>query len=251
MYAYAHVIANARAAHGPIGSALAEPHVQWYRPAMRRFTFWLPIVIALLLAACGNDSSRSAPPEEGAAPEAVERTSDASVAAADGGESEEAPQPAGEASGSVTDVPFSAVEEIGMRFAWRVVDGALDVELTGPTTGWIAVGFKPTRAMRDANILIGYVDGSETVMTDQFGVSMTGHRLDSELGGSDDVEAVAGREQDGATTIAFRIPLDSGDEYDQPLVAGESLRVILAHGSDGRDDLTSIHRARGGVDITL
>jgi len=80
---------------------------------------------------------------------------------------------------------------------------------------------------------------------------MTAHRPDSELGGGDDVEVLSGEETDGATTIRFRIPLDSGDEYDQPLAAGEEMRVILAYGEDGADDTKAYHADRSGVDITL
>jgi hypothetical protein len=147
--------------------------------------------------------------------------------------------------------PFKSVETIGMTLSWRVTGDDLEVELTGPTTGWIAVGFKPTRMMRDANILIGYVDADEVVMTDQFGTTMTAHRPDEEIGGSSDTTVLSGSETGGETTIRFTIPLDSGDEYDRPMEAGETLRVIFAYGPDGADDTRSYHEARDRLDITL
>jgi len=142
-------------------------------------------------------------------------------------------------------------EEVDMSFSWRIVGDELEVELTGPTTGWIAVGFKPSRAMKDANILIGYVDGADVMMTDQFGTTMVAHRPDSELGGASNTEVISGEEVDGSTTIRFRMPLDSGDEYDQPLSAGEEMRVIFAYGPNGADDTSTYHAARGGIDMSL
>ncbi len=134
---------------------------------------------------------------------------------------------------------------------WRVNGDALEVSVSAPTTGWVAVGFAPTRAMKDANILIGYVADDEVVVTDQFGTTMIQHAQDSELGGSVDVTVLGGSEQDGTTTLQFSIPLDSGDEYDQPLTPGAAVKVILAYGENGADDLTSYHRDRASADITL
>ncbi len=161
------------------------------------------------------------------------------------------PTPNETASDEPEETAFQTVEETGMSFSWRIVGEELEVELSGPTTGWIAVGFKPSRAMKDANILIGYFDGADVVMTDQFGTTMVAHRRDTELGGELNTEVISGDETDGTTTIRFRMPLDSGDEYDQPLSAGEEMRVIFAYGPNGADDTSTYHAARGGVDMSL
>ncbi|MFW6288844.1 MAG: DOMON domain-containing protein [Spirochaetota bacterium] len=146
---------------------------------------------------------------------------------------------------------FETIEEVDMSFSWRIMGEDLEVELSGPTTGWIAVGFKPSRGMKDANILIGYVDGADVVMTDQFGTTMVAHRPDTDLGGESNTEVISGEEANGTTTIRFRLPLDSGDEYDQPLSADEEMRVIFAYGPDGADDTSTYHAERGGVDMSL
>ena len=215
-----------------------------------KFSSVVLVIAAVVLAGCGGGSEAAEAPAPGDGGEPEASSVDDSVAA--GGDAADTAEPETTTVADTTEPPeFESVESIGMTLAWRVVGDSLEVELTGPTTGWIAVGFKPTRAMRDANILIGYVDGSETVMTDQFGVTMTSHRPDDQLGGDSHAEVVSGSESGGATTITFRIPLDSGDEYDQPLTAGETVRVILAYGPDGSDDVTSYHADRSGIDITI
>ncbi|HPF33332.1 MAG TPA: DOMON domain-containing protein, partial [Candidatus Sabulitectum sp.] len=46
----------------------------------------------------------------------------------------------------------------GFTLRWATVEGNnLAVQLNGPTTGWVAVGFDPTQMMLNANIIIGYV----------------------------------------------------------------------------------------------
>lgn len=136
-----------------------------------------------------------------------------------------------------------------MSLTWRVEAERLQITLSGPTEGWIAVGFRPSRAMKDANIHIGYVDGSDVVMTDQFGTGLITHKPDVELGGNSDIADLSGDESGGTTTIRYSIPLDSGDEYDQPLVPGETIPVILAWGR--ADNTTGAHRDRTTIQITL
>lgn len=203
---------------------------------MRVSSFIGTVVAMALLVGCGGDSEPVSEPTPAASEAAINTPSEPEPTA----ESEET-QPAA----------FSSVETIGMTLSWRVVDTSLEVAVTGPTTGWVAVGFKPSRGMRDANILIGYVSGDETVMSDQYGVSMTGHRPDDQIGGDTHLAVLSGEEADGETTITFRIPLDSGDEYDQPLAAGETVQVILAYGPNGQDDMTTYHAGRAGIEITI
>ncbi len=209
-------------------------------------------LLGFLVVSCGgNGESETAEEPADAVSQAPEPASDAQAdAGGDAADNPEADEESDEASAD-DETPFATAEAIGMTLAWRIAGEDLEVELTGPTTGWIAVGFNPSRAMKDANILIGYVDGDEAVMTDQFGTTMTAHRPDDELGGTGDATVVSGSEAGGETTIRFTIPLDSGDEYDQPLAAGETVRAILAYGPDDADDTQTYHEDRAGLDIEL
>ncbi len=130
----------------------------------------------------------------------------------------------------------------GFTLRWATMPGdMLSVELTGPTTGWVAAGFDPEMMMNGANLIIGYVSGSTPSLRDDYGVANTGHQSDTSLGGTDDVTVDGGSESGGETTIEFTIPLDSGDSYDKPLVPGSTYDVILARGPNGSDDFTTYH----------
>lgn len=125
-------------------------------------------------------------------------------------------------------------------------DGArLHVTLVAPTTGWVAVGFDPSRGMAGADILIGYVDGDTVLVRDDYGVSPFSHAPDERRRGTSDIADAAGHERDGRTTLSFSIPLDSGDAMDNPLVPGREYPILVAYGPDGADDFTTYHANRG------
>lgn len=133
-------------------------------------------------------------------------------------------------------------EVAGFTLRWATTGtDALSVELAGPTTGWVAAGFDPDSMMLGANIIIGYYSGGSTYIRDDYGWQLTSHRDDTLLGGTSDVEIDGGGEGGGETQIRFTIPLDSGDQYDKPLDAGQTYTVLLAHGPDGADNYTAQH----------
>lgn len=134
--------------------------------------------------------------------------------------------------------------------SWTIEAQELIMTVSARTTGWIAVGFNPTRMMRDANIIIGAVlpDGT-VVVEDHFGTGLTSHRKDTEIGGTSNVRVISGEERNGSTTITFAIPLNSGDSRDAALTAGEKAVVILA--SAQRDGFTVKHNKRTKTEIGL
>lgn len=128
-------------------------------------------------------------------------------------------------------------------FEWQFEDSpaSLRMRLTAPTTGWVSVGFDPTSMMEDANLLIGYVEGGTAHIRDDYGTGQFSHASDVSLGGTDDAEIISGSESSGETVLEFRIPLDSGDQYDKVLMQGTTYTLIFAYGQDGADDFTSYH----------
>ncbi len=147
---------------------------------------------------------------------------------------------------------FSSVDIDTINVQLMVEGENLRVQVTAPTTGWVAVGFDPSRMMRDANIIIGYVDSNgEIHVRDDYGLGLTRHGADTDNGGTRDVTDIEGEERDGMTQLSFTIPLDSGDELDKPLEPGNTYRIIAAHGPDGKDDFGSYHATRGSAEITL
>ena len=143
-------------------------------------------------------------------------------------------------------------EAAGVTFHWTNDAEYLYAALSAETTGWVAVGFDPENRMQGANYIYGYVTNGAAFVEDMFGTSPAGpgsHPADEDLGGGNDVVEYAGSEQGGVTVIEFKVPLDSGDEYDKPMVPGQTYRINLAMGA--ADDLNSYHAGRGTSEITL
>jgi hypothetical protein len=139
----------------------------------------------------------------------------------------------------------------GITLAW-LPDGAnLQVEVTAPSTGWVAAGFDPTTGMQDANIIIGYQIDTLTVIRDDWGNSPSTHRADTLLGGTDDILAYDGSENQGSTTLSFTIPLDSGDSFDKPLMMDSTYTVALGYAADGGDDFSAPHEFFTTTTITI
>jgi hypothetical protein len=138
----------------------------------------------------------------------------------------------------------------GITFQWMTDADYLYGMVTAPTTGWVSVGFDPTNQMADANILIGYVESNGTVnMRDDFGTTAFSHASDTSLGGTDNIMEQGGEETGGSTMLSFKIPLNSGDQYDRVLVPGNTYTIILAYGSS--DNYTGIHSEATSTDIDL
>jgi hypothetical protein len=152
--------------------------------------------------------------------------------------------------GTAPDI-MKTVTSSSVTLSWLVRGDFLDVKLSAPTTGWVAVGWNPSNRMKDADIQVGFVSGGDVKIRDDFGTSQTRHESDESLGGKSNVINISGSESGGTTQLAFTIPLSSGDRYDTTLSGGQNVKVILAYGAQGADDFDSYHAGRGFVEIKL
>lgn len=142
------------------------------------------------------------------------------------------------------------MEAKGVTFAWKIDGDTLHGKVSAKTKGWVAVGFNPSKKMKDANYIIGYVKDGKAKVADHFGNKQTGHSSDEKLGGTSDVTLVSGSEEGGMTTIEFTIPMDSGDKYDSALAKDGDTVVLLAYGPD-RDSLRPRHKSKVTKTVNL
>jgi hypothetical protein len=157
-----------------------------------------------------------------------------------------------EVDGQITEGEYARVfydEGTGMTLYWTVVSDKLYLGVSSPAAGWLAVGFAPDGPlMRNADILIGYVLDGETIVKDHFADGPANHKADIELGGSDSVLVYAGSEDEAGTVLEIERLLDTGDEYDKPIIEGK-ISVQLAYGE--ADDWTSYHGDRNSMEINF
>jgi hypothetical protein len=208
-------------------------------------------------AAMDAPTDTAEPTEEPTATEAMEATE----APEDEEEMEPTPTPEAEseamgaawaADGTISDGEYAQEADFdGIRLWWMNDDTHLYLAMEGDTTGWVAVGLNPELGMKGANYIFGFVADGEAQLWDAWGMERTGanHPPDSDLGGSNDIVDFAGVEEDGVTRFEAKIPLDSGDEYDNALEPGESYPVIVAIGD--RDEFNAYHLKYASGEIAL
>jgi len=103
--------------------------------------------------------------------------------------------------------------------------------------------------MKDADMIFGFVKDGKVEVYDLYSTENFGpHPPDTELGGTDDILEYSGKEEGGFTTIEFKRPLNTDDEFDIPISKGIN-KIIWAYGSN--DSLTVKHSTRGYGEINL
>lgn len=137
-----------------------------------------------------------------------------------------------------------------MQFSWSIDGDQIMVELSAKTTGWVAIGFDPEKAMQGADVIIGAVKNGKVRIEDHYGDRKRGHSPDKKLGGESNVINPGGSETDGVTTISFTLKLDSGDKYDKPVQASGMSKIMFAYGA-GKDSFKTRHPYRTIYEIDL
>jgi hypothetical protein len=197
----------------------------------------------------------SAPAASTAAPEVTASTEETSGAAAQVETPsvviEPTPEPAKAVDGVIYADEYDHITSAGgFQICWSNDDTFLHVGLVSPGIGYLAIGFDPDDRMRGANIIIGAVTADGLVIRDDYANGPVQHNADTVLGGTSDIVAAAGTEQNGKTYLEFVIPLDSGDSFDKRLVPGETYDILIAF-HETNDDFNTWHSRRGTGSLRL
>jgi hypothetical protein len=196
--------------------------------------------------------------EEGETPAAEETPTveEGETPAAETPTTEEAETPAAGAvptvDGIIDEDEYPNTATINAIELWWYNDGeSLSVALQAPTEGWVGIGLDPENMMQGADLKLAAALDGEMRVTDAFGTGPSGpvHPPDEELGGTDDIEEAMVVTEDGVTRFEFRIPLDTGDQYDKPLEPGNTYPIIVAFGPS--DEYNAYHAFRQMSEITL
>ena len=123
------------------------------------------------------------------------------------------------------------------------------IAMAAPAEGFIAIGIQPNKMMKDADIILGYVDDISVNIYDMYSTGNFGpHPPDVELGGNDDILDFAGSQNNGFTIIEFQRLLSTGDNYDNDIVMGPN-KIIWAYGRSDSPDGSHSKRGYGEIEI--
>ncbi len=156
--------------------------------------------------------------------------------------------------GKITDKEYpqsKTFDKGNFELHWQVLGENVFIAMKAKTNGWVSLGIAPTVMMKDADMIIAWVEkNGETKLFDAFSTGEMGpHPPDEKLGGTNDISTFAGTELGEYTTIEFQRKLDTGDSYDRPFPRSGNLKIIVAFGN--RDDFAAMHSFRATDTISI
>jgi len=154
------------------------------------------------------------------------------------------------ADGIISDNEYKNSQTYGdFEINWSNDDEYFYAAIKARTTGFVAVAIQPGSRMKDADIILGFVDGSVVSVFDLFSTGDFGpHPPDTELGGTDDVVEFGGIDNGTYTIIEFKRLLNTEDKFDNEIVEGKNKIIWSFSNADG---LEIKHSSRGYGEIEI
>ncbi len=138
-----------------------------------------------------------------------------------------------------------------MEISWKNDQEFLYMALNATANGWLAIGFEPLEWMKNADMILGSVQGGKVTVLDEYCTGNYGpHIEDTLLGGTNDILESGGSKVAGRTIIEFKRKLNTGDRFDKAFIPGQAISVIWAS-SQGSDASIKHDVAYGEGILTL
>jgi hypothetical protein len=128
---------------------------------------------------------------------------------------------------------------------WTIDNDTLHLAIEARTTGWIALGLEPSVLMKDADMIIGWWNGTDDfVVEDAYATGQTGpHPPDTEIGGSYDILTYLATQSGGWTRIELTRSVDTGDPLDRAIRMDGPMKIMWA--VSDTTDIGGKHAQRG------
>lgn len=143
--------------------------------------------------------------------------------------------------------PMDTIRLGRMECYYEIQQDRLHFHLTAPTEGWLAVGFNDENNIVGADLLMFSIKGDSVQFEDQFVLAAGKHPEDKACGGESNIIVESAKEASGRTSVAFSIPLNSGDKLDFIHRVGQDFWLILAYSVSDDFDHHSIMRKHAKI----
>jgi hypothetical protein len=136
--------------------------------------------------------------------------------------------------------------ELGIDIYWEFSENQeLYMMLKAPVSGWISIGFEPSRRMKDAKIVIIGFEGEEVVLEEHYGNTQISHRKIEEKY----ITEFYGERTEEYSMAEFVIPLDNESRYYR-LQPDSVIDTIIAYHSSS-DSFMRRHSQRDTIEINF
>jgi len=121
-----------------------------------------------------------------------------------------------------------------LEVSWKNDADSLYLGLNGSTDGWLAIGFEPFEWMKDADMILGYLENGKAMVLDEYCTGNYGpHTKDTMLGGTNDILESGASQMNGRTVIELKRKLSTGDRFDKAFRPGQAISIIWALSDKG------------------
>ncbi|MFN3411665.1 MAG: DOMON domain-containing protein [Exilispira sp.] len=132
----------------------------------------------------------------------------------------------------------------------EIIEDIVYFAIESTSKGWVAIGFDPVSAMKDADMIFGVVTDSEVKAYDTYSTGMFGpHPDDTSLNGTYDILSFAGKKENTKIIFEFSRKTDTKDSKDKILIKGKDIKLLWAYSSS--TDIKSKHTKRGSSVIVI
>ena len=145
--------------------------------------------------------------------------------------------------------PLQKIEKNGMLVSWEEKGEWLEIEMSAPTQGWLAIGFNEEDGLSGTHLVMAAIRGNEPELSDRYILGAGDHRALSDLGVRERLQLISGEENASGSRVSFRIPKHSTNEYHKNLLPGTSFYLLMAYSRE--DDFKHHSVMRTSVQITI
>ena len=141
------------------------------------------------------------------------------------------------------------VEKNGMIVSWQMLENDIQITMTAPTDGWVAIGLNPKNQLAGSSFMMGRVVDGKGEVVDFYTIKPGDVHPVEKLGGKTAVGQVKGAEYNGNTSITFNLDANPGGDFHHKLSAGSTFFMHIAYSQD--DDFAHHSMMRTVVEIRL
>ncbi|MEO1254885.1 MAG: DOMON domain-containing protein [Bacteroidota bacterium] len=117
----------------------------------------------------------------------------------------------------------------GFHLEWDHENDQVNISLSAPSKGWVAIGFTEGNSIVDTNLIQGCVMNGKVMIQDQFVTGFGEHPPVEALAVPSRIFNLSGEEKHGTTTISFSIYSNTLDKLHYDLTEGKEINIWLAY----------------------
>ncbi|MEP4533818.1 MAG: DOMON domain-containing protein [Cyclobacteriaceae bacterium] len=144
---------------------------------------------------------------------------------------------------------FKSVERNGAQVWWRHADGLIELQMSAPTKGWVAVAFNETDELKNAYLIMGAVTNGRLMVDEHYVFAPGDYRSFESIGFPVHLSDILGEESRSGTTIRFKLPADMMTRYTKLLSEGANFYLTMAFSRE--DDFRHHSMMRTSIKIKL